>query len=139
MTRSGGTSASTTCARGGFAHGLPAESSHGANAHFLNRFQYRIATDLDQVIGSLIHQFRFEGGTHGIYFQDRSCRGIVLAVNGAGFAAVQMASVASKGNQINHGISPQFDRFLTVAALIVVSHTLVVVARRGGPRRPRAK
>jgi len=63
---------------------------------------------------------RFASGTHGIYFQDWSPRGIVRAVNGAGFAAVQMASVAGKGDRINHGISTQFYRSLTVAALIGV-------------------
>ena len=44
------------------------------------------------------------GGARGIYFQDRGSRGIVPAVDGAGFTAVQVASVASKGDQVNHGL-----------------------------------
>ena len=74
------------------------------HAHLLYRFQYCIPTDLVQVIGSLIHQFRLERGARGIYFQDRGSRGIVPAVDGAGFTAVQVASVASKGDQVNHGL-----------------------------------
>ena len=68
------------------------------HTHLLNRPQYRIATDLVQVIGSLIHQFRLASGAGGIYFQNRGSRGIVPAVDGAGFAAVQMASVTCKGD-----------------------------------------
>jgi hypothetical protein len=74
------------------------------HTHLLNRFQYRIATDLVQVIGNLIHQFRLDSGARGIYFQDRGSRGIVPTIDGAGFAAVQVASVASQGDQVNHGI-----------------------------------
>ena len=51
------------------------------HTHLLNRFQYRIATDLVQVIGSLIHKFRLESGAREIYFQDRGSRGIVPAVD----------------------------------------------------------
>ena len=39
----------------------------------------------------------------GIYLQDRGSRRIVPAVDGAGFAAVQMGSIASEGDQVNHG------------------------------------
>jgi hypothetical protein len=41
----------------------------------------------------------------------------VPAVDGAGYAAVQVASVAGKGDQVNHWICPKFYRSLTVAAL----------------------
>lgn len=68
------------------------------HTHLLNRPQYRIATDLVQVIGSLIHKSRLESGARRIYFQDRSSRGIVAAIDGAGFAAVQMAPITSKGD-----------------------------------------
>jgi hypothetical protein len=48
------------------------------------------------------HQFRLESDARGICLQDRGSSGIVPAVDGAGYAAVQMASVASKGDQVNH-------------------------------------
>jgi len=67
-------------------------------AHLLNRFQYGIATDLVQVIGRLIHAFPLESGACGIPFQNRGSRHIVHGVDGAGFAAVQVPSVAGKGD-----------------------------------------
>jgi hypothetical protein len=63
------------------------------------------------------HQFRLESDARGICLQDRGSSGIVPAVDGAGYAAVQVASVAGKGDQVNHWICPQFYRSLTVAAL----------------------
>jgi len=70
--------------------------------HLLNRFQYGSATDLIEVIGSLIHMFTIGCGARWIRFQERSSTHIVRAVDGARFAAVQVASVAGKGNQVSH-------------------------------------
>jgi hypothetical protein len=75
-------------------------------AHILNRFQYRVATDLVQVIGSLIHLFTLECGARGIYFEDWGSGGIMVTVDGAGFAAVQVASVASKGEGKPQAMAP---------------------------------
>src|ERR1700732_3245498 len=108
MTRSGGTSASTTVCTwllrtcGTYATVGRQQTPATMHAHLLNRLQYCIATDLIQAIGSLIHEFRRESRTRRIYFQDRSSRDIVHAVDGTGFAAVQMVSVASEGDQVNH-------------------------------------
>jgi hypothetical protein len=63
------------------------------------------------------HQFRLESDARGICLQDRGSSGIVPAADGAGYAAVQVASVAGKGDQVNHWICPKFYRSLTVAAL----------------------
>src|SRR5450759_5402453 len=76
--------------------------------HLLNRLQYGVATDLVQVIRRLIHAFPLESGARGIPFQNRGSRHIVYGVDGAGFAAVQVASVAGKGDYVNHGISRPF-------------------------------
>jgi hypothetical protein len=70
------------------------------HAHLLNRFQYRIAACLVQMIGGLIHKLCLESAA--LYLQDRGSRRIVPAVDGAGFAAVQMGSIASEGDQVNH-------------------------------------
>ena len=72
------------------------------HAHLLNRFPYRIATNLVQVVRSLIHPFPLGGGARWIYCQERRSRRIVLAVDGAGFAAVEAAPVAGKGDQVGH-------------------------------------
>ena len=76
--------------------------------NLLNRFQYGVATNLVQMIGRLIHALPFQGGKRGILLQDRGSRHIVRAINGAGFAAVHVATVAGKGDQVGHGMSPQF-------------------------------
>jgi hypothetical protein len=73
-------------------------------AHLLNRLQNSVATDLVEVIGSLIHQFPLRCGARGIHFQDRGSRHIVLAVDGAGFTAVQVVSVSGKHDQVDHGL-----------------------------------
>jgi len=70
--------------------------------HLLNRFQYGVAPDLVQVVGGLIHTFRRGCGALAIRFQVRGSRHIVLAIDGARLVAVQVASIAGKGNQINH-------------------------------------
>ena len=49
--------------------------------HAATALEVLLATDLVQVIGSLIHKFRLESGARGIYFQDRGSRGIVPAVD----------------------------------------------------------
>src|ERR1039458_8958069 len=82
--------------------------------HLLNRFQNGVATDLVQIIGSLIHTLPLGCRARRIHFQDRGSGHIVLVVDGAGFAAVQVASVADEGDQVNHG--PQFYRSLTPLA-----------------------
>ena len=90
----------------GFPHRVHVIASHvGRNetpgtmhAHPLNRFQYRIAAWLVQMIRSLIHKLCLESGPPGIYLQDRGSRRIVPAVDGAGFPAMQMASLASEGD-----------------------------------------
>src|SRR5450759_4195967 len=82
----------------------PADSSHDAHTPPESLPVPHRDGSLVQVIGNLIHQFRLDSGARGIYFQDRGSRGIVPTVDGAGFATVQVASVASKGDQVNHGI-----------------------------------
>jgi hypothetical protein len=52
--------------------------------------------DLIQVIGSLVHTFPLGRGAGGIHFQDRASRDVMLAIDRARFAAVQVASVANK-------------------------------------------
>ena len=54
------------------------------------------------MIGGLIHKLCLESGAPGIYLQNRGSRRIVPAVDGAGFAAVQMGSIASETDQVNH-------------------------------------
>ena len=54
------------------------------------------------MVGSLIHTFRHGCGALGIHFQAPDSRHIVLAIDGPRLAAVEMASVAGKGNQVNH-------------------------------------
>src|ERR1035441_3162329 len=112
MTRSGGTSASTTVCTGLLR--TWAASRLQTRTHLLNRFQNGVATDLVQIIGSLIHTLPLGCRARRIHFQDRGSGHIVLVVDGAGFAAVQVASVADEGDQVNHG--PQFYRSLTFAA-----------------------
>jgi hypothetical protein len=51
---------------------------------------------------TLIHKLCLESDAPGIYLQDRDSRRIVPAGDGAGFAAVQMGSIASEGDQVNH-------------------------------------
>src|ERR1017187_3699235 len=70
--------------------------------HLLNRFQNGVATDLVQMIGSLIHTLPLGCRARRIHFQDRGSGHIVLVVDGAGFAAVQVASVADEGDRVNH-------------------------------------
>jgi len=71
--------------------------------HLLNRFQYSVAPHLVEVIGSLIHTFSRGCGARRIHIQDRRSRRILLAVDGTGFASVQVASIAGNGDQVNHG------------------------------------
>jgi len=105
MTGSGESSASTTvCTR-------------LVRTYLLNRFQHGVATDLVQVIGKLVHTFPLESCAGGVPFQNRGSRHVVYWVDGAGFAAVYVAPVAGKGDRVNHGLSHQFQRSLTVAAL----------------------
>jgi hypothetical protein len=66
--------------------------------HLLNRFQYDVATDPVQVVGSLIHTFSLGCGARWIDFHERSSTHIVLAVDRARSAAVQVASVADEGD-----------------------------------------
>ena len=96
----------------------------------LNRLQHSAAADLIQVVGSLIHSFRLGRYPRGSGFQDRGPVHIVRAVYGAGFGAVQVASVAGKGDQVGHWMC-QFYRSLTVAAL-----TRVFVERSELPTCP---
>jgi len=65
------------------AHGLTLLGDDPATMHtnLLNRFQYRIAADLVQLIGRLIHTFRLGSGTRSIGCQDRGSRRIVPAVD----------------------------------------------------------
>ena len=67
-------------------------------AHPLNRFPYRIAAWLVRMIRGLIHKLRLESGAPGIYLHGRGSRRIVPAGDGAGFAAMQMAPIASEGD-----------------------------------------
>lgn len=71
-------------------------------AHFLNRFQYRISAWLVQMIGGLIHKVCLDSGPPGISYKNRGSRRIVSPIDGAGFDAVQMATIASEGDQVNH-------------------------------------
>ena len=73
-----------------------------------NRFQYGVATSLVQVIGRLVHALPLKSGKRRILLQHRGSRHIVRAIDGAGFAAVYVATVAGKGDQAGHGMSPQF-------------------------------
>jgi hypothetical protein len=41
----------------------------------------------------------------------------VIAVDGAGFAAMQVASIAGEGDRVSHRLRPQFYPSLTVGAL----------------------
>jgi hypothetical protein len=68
------------------------------HAHPLNRLQHRIAAWLVQMIRSLIHKLCLASGAPGIYLQDRGSRRIVPAVDGAGFAAMEVGSIASEGD-----------------------------------------
>src|ERR1017187_4918621 len=63
--------------------------------HLLNRFQ-----------GSLIHTLPLGCRARRIHFQDRGSGHIVLVFDGAGFAAVQVASVADEGDRVIHGPAP---------------------------------
>jgi hypothetical protein len=53
-----------------------------------------------QVIGRLIHALFLEGGTSSIFFQNPAPGHIVSAVNRTGCVAVQVAAIASKGDQV---------------------------------------
>ena len=78
------------------------QSPSTMQTHLVNRFQDSISTDLVQVIGILIHTFPLRSGACAIHFQNRGSRGIVIAVDGAGFAALQVASIAGEGDQVSH-------------------------------------
>ena len=73
-----------------------------------NRFEYRVATDLVQVIGRLIHALFLKCHTRGIYFQNWRSGSIVRVIDRAGGVAVEVAAVAGKGDQVSHRMSPQF-------------------------------
>jgi hypothetical protein len=77
-------------------------------AHLPNRFQNGIATDRVKIIGRLIHTLPFGCRARGILFQDRGSGHVVLEVDGAGFAAVQVTSVANEGDHVGHGGEPNF-------------------------------
>ena len=62
-----------------------------------NGFQYGVAADLVQAIGSPIHTFAIGSAARRIRFQGRGSRGsrhILRAIDGAGLAAPQAASAA---------------------------------------------
>ena len=80
-------------------------------AHLLNRFQYSVATDLVELIGSLIRQFPLRWGARGIYFQDRGPGHIVFAVDGAGFTAVRVVSVAGKRDSVVRLAAPRMSAY----------------------------
>jgi hypothetical protein len=71
--------------------------------HLLNRFQYRVAPHLVQVTGGLIHTFPRGCGARRIHIRNRRSRHVLFAVDGTGFTSVQVASIAGKGDQVNHG------------------------------------
>ena len=71
--------------------------------HLLNRLQYRATPRLVQVLGSLIHLVCRGCGALGVHCQIRGSSDIVFAINDARFAALEMTSIAGKGNQVNHG------------------------------------
>src|ERR1035437_2993182 len=102
-------------------HGIAAhmgrqQTPASTRAHLPNRFQNGIATDRVKIIGRLIHTLPFGCRARGILFQDRGSGHVVLEVDGAGFAAVQVTSVANEGDQVGHGGEPNFYRSLTFAA-----------------------
>ena len=72
----------------------------------LNRLQYGIAADRIHVVGRLIHTFPPGGGAYEVRFEQRSSWNVVVAVDRAGFAAVQVASVAGEGDQVGHCVAP---------------------------------
>jgi len=59
-----------------------------------NGFQYGVAADLVQAIGSPIHTFAIGSAARRIRFQGRGSRHILRAIDGAGLAAPQAASAA---------------------------------------------
>jgi hypothetical protein len=61
---------------------------------FLNRPQYRLATDLAQVIGKLVHALLLKRHTRRIRFQNRRSRRIVLVIDRAGCVAMEMAAIS---------------------------------------------
>ena len=77
-------------------------------SHLLNRFQYGVSPGLVQVIGRLIHALPLGSDARWIPLQNGGSRHIVRGIDGAGFAAVEVASVAGKGDQVSHGPSPRF-------------------------------
>lgn len=73
-------------------------------AHLLNGFQYSLATDLVQVIGRLTHSLPVRVGPGRILFQNRRSRNIMRGIDRTGFTAVEVATIAGKGDQVCQGI-----------------------------------
>ncbi len=71
--------------------------------HLLNPFQHSLTTHLVQIVRSLIHALR-GCGTGWISLQNGGSACVVLAIHRAGFSTVQVASVASKGDEVSHAV-----------------------------------
>jgi hypothetical protein len=97
MTRSGLASIPPLYARDCFERERPTGPSPDAH-HLLNRPQDGIATDLVQLLGSLIHTFRLGGDARGIHIYGRRSRHIVRRIYGTGLATVHAAAVAGEGD-----------------------------------------
>jgi len=69
----------------------------------LNRLQHGIAAAGIQMVRRLLHAFSLEGGAWKMLFHKRCPESTVSTVDGTSCIAVQVATVAGKGNQINHG------------------------------------
>src|ERR1035441_6063039 len=106
--------------------------------HLLNRFQNGVATDLVQMIGSLIHTLPLGCRARRIHFQDRGSGHIVLVVDGAGFAAVQVASVADEGDRVNH-LTYSYARILSIGRCFEESPTSASRTLRRAPPGPRPR
>jgi len=70
--------------------------------YLLNCLQNGIATYLIQTIGTLIHAFPLGCEPCWIHLEDGGSENIMRAIHRTGFATVQMASIAGKGDQVGH-------------------------------------
>jgi hypothetical protein len=127
-------------------HGVHLAASHMGRyqgpapvfTYLLNRLQDSGTPDRIQVIGRLIHQFQLRCGTRGIRFEKRTSRKVILTVDRARFAAMQMSSVANKRDQENHRLRPNLPLRLKYSyARIFLTGSLVGagVLPRSGPAR----